>query len=133
MGTAVSCMSIENYQVLVRTGAHAWVADEPKALEGDGLGPNPFDLLLASLGTCTVVTVVHYAGQAKIPLVRLWAELEGQEEKESEKKYRIAIRLRARGELEQADLERLKRAAGRCHVHTLLAPGVDIQIDIEKV
>ena len=29
---------------------HSIIGDEPPALGGDGLGPNPFSLLLASLG-----------------------------------------------------------------------------------
>jgi uncharacterized OsmC-like protein len=42
--------SLENMQQLVVTHSHAFVADEPADV-GDGLGPDPYELLLASLGT----------------------------------------------------------------------------------
>ena len=46
----VTVRSLENLQQLVVTADHALVADEPKG-EGDGLGPDPYDLLLSALGT----------------------------------------------------------------------------------
>lgn len=46
----VTVKSLENLQQLVITNSHALVSDEPKD-DGDDLGPNPYELLLASLGT----------------------------------------------------------------------------------
>jgi uncharacterized OsmC-like protein len=42
--------SLENMQQLVVTDSHAFVADEPTDA-GDDLGPDPYELLLAALGT----------------------------------------------------------------------------------
>lgn len=130
MRRTVSCASLEKYQLLVRTRTHSWVADEPPELDGDGLGPNPFDLLLASLGACLMITVVHYAGQAKIPLERLFIDLEG--DHGADKKYHAQATLRARGELSDSDMQRLERAAHRCPVHAILEQGADIQIHVQR-
>jgi uncharacterized OsmC-like protein len=46
----VTVKSLENMQQLVVTSAHEFVADEPPDA-GDGLGPDPYELLLASIGT----------------------------------------------------------------------------------
>lgn len=46
----VAIKSLERLQHVVVTDAHALVADEPPP-EGEGLGPNPYELLLAALGT----------------------------------------------------------------------------------
>lgn len=49
MVTRVTVESLTRMQVVVRTDRHALVGDEPEGV-GDGLGPSPYDLLLASLG-----------------------------------------------------------------------------------
>ncbi len=46
----VTVKSLERMQQLVITSSHALVADEPGDM-GDGLGPGPYELLLAALGT----------------------------------------------------------------------------------
>ena len=46
----VNIKSLTRLQNLVTTERHAMVVDEPPE-EGDGLGPNPYELLLAALGT----------------------------------------------------------------------------------
>jgi len=45
----------------VHTANHRFVADEPRTYGGDETGPTPYDLLLASLGTCTAMTMKMYA------------------------------------------------------------------------
>ena len=46
----VTVKSLENLQQVVVTANHTFIADEPGG-DGDGLGPNPYELLLAALGT----------------------------------------------------------------------------------
>ncbi len=47
---AVEIRSLQRLQHLVVAGRHALVADEPPDV-GDGLGPDPYELLLAALGS----------------------------------------------------------------------------------
>jgi len=56
------------YAVSVRSGDHSLTADEPAALGGGNTGPAPYDLLLASLGACTAITLKMYAERKQGPL-----------------------------------------------------------------
>jgi putative redox protein len=60
---------IEKKQSQVIIADHlSFIADEPKDLGGDSLGPNPFLLVLAALGQCTVGTLHDAARILDIPL-----------------------------------------------------------------
>lgn len=56
------------YTQLVKAGPNEIVADVPEALGGKDAGPNPYDLLLASLGTCTSLIITAAAEQKGWPL-----------------------------------------------------------------
>lgn len=49
------------YRTNIIVSGHAITADEPRALGGQGAGPAPYDLLLASLAACTAITLKMYA------------------------------------------------------------------------
>lgn len=64
----------------VHTRSHRFVADEPASVGGSDEGPTPYDLLLASLGTCTAMTMKLYADRKGWPLVG--AEVEVRHERD---------------------------------------------------
>ena len=58
----------------IQAGRHVLIADEPAGV-GDDLGPTPYDLLLASLGACTAMTLRLYAAHKGWPLAEVSVEL----------------------------------------------------------
>jgi len=58
----------DRYRTEIDVGPHHLVADEPPALGGQAAGPAPYDLLLASLGACTAITLRMYADRKGWPL-----------------------------------------------------------------
>jgi len=53
--------SADNYRTELTAGHHALVADEPPSRGGVDAGAAPYELLLASLGACTAITLRMYA------------------------------------------------------------------------
>ncbi len=60
-----------NYSVNISVSGHTIKGDEPVSFGGDNLGPAPYDLLLASLGECTAMTVRWYARKQNWPLAKV--------------------------------------------------------------
>ncbi|MBX2835563.1 MAG: bifunctional alpha/beta hydrolase/OsmC family protein [Gammaproteobacteria bacterium] len=52
----------------VFSDSHQWVADEPVQVGGNNTGPDPYEHLLASVGTCTAMTLRMYATRKQWPL-----------------------------------------------------------------
>lgn len=68
MAHATATIGKDHYRTEIDLGAHSLVADEPPALGGGAAGPAPYDLLLASLGACTAITLRMYADRKQWPL-----------------------------------------------------------------
>ncbi len=134
MAQRVLCRVLENNQVQVIARNHSWVADEPRESNGDDLGPNPFDLLLAALGTCTALEVSVLAASARVPLEMTSVEVIGEWQGEGrEKRYRILRRVTVRGDFPEKDIERIRRWAERCPVGKIVEKGAEVATEVEKV
>jgi len=54
-------LGAEPYRVDITAAGHALVGDEPEENGGGGAGPSPFELVLAGLASCTLITLRMYA------------------------------------------------------------------------
>jgi putative redox protein len=75
LGKAHAHIGETPYAVSVRVGKHVLLADEPKSLGGQDVGPSPFGLLTAALGACTSATLKMYAEKKGWPLTSLDVDL----------------------------------------------------------
>lgn len=112
----------EPYRTNIVMSGHAITADEPRALGGQGAGPAPYDLLLASLGACTAITLKMYAERKGWVLEALEVSLRlvGTDE------LRIERTLVIKG-LESSQKTRLAEIAERTPVTKTLRAGLPIE------
>lgn len=116
----------------ILAGEHTMIADEPASIGGNDFGPSPYELLNASLGSCTAMTLQMYARRKKWPLKEVKVHLEhakknsyqqdlqdlgGKHSKIDEFVRHIEIV----GDLSEEQRVRLLEIADRCPVHRTLA------------
>jgi len=111
----------DKYRTQISVGGRDIVADEPPALGGQGAGFAPYDLLLASLGACTAITLRMYADRKGWPMESLEValRLHGVEEKRIDRTLTIAG-------LDDAQRARMADIAERTPVTLTLKNGLPI-------
>jgi putative redox protein len=120
--------------VRLSNGRHEWAADEPAEAGGTDTAPNPYELLLASLGACTCITISWYCGNKGLPLDGVSASYEFSRVHAAdcedcdipEKGFidKITSDVRIAGNFDEAQKRRLAQIAKRCPVHKTLAHGI---------
>ena len=116
----------DGFRTDVIANGHPLVADEPESVGGTNLGPTPYDLLLASLGACTSMTLRMYADRKEWPLESVEVSLTHRKihasdcthcETETGKIDEIKRTITLVGDLDEAQRDRLLDIADRCPVH----------------
>jgi putative redox protein len=120
------------------SGNHRWRADEPAPF-GTDTGPSPYELLLASLGACTSMTLRLYAQRKGMDLQRITVRLQhfrihAEDCKDCETKEgfldRIDRQIELSGNLDEAQKRRLLEIAERCPVHRTLKSEINIRTSV---
>ena len=124
------------YAQSVLVGPHLLLGDEPVSVGGGDVGPNPYELLLAALGTCTSMTVRMYADRKQWPLESAHIELSYARvhaddctacDKELKLVDGIEMELSFFGELSESQRQRLTEIANKCPVHRTLESPIPIR------
>jgi putative redox protein len=119
----------------ITAGIHEFPADESGAAGGTGTGPDPYQLLLSALGSCTSMTVAMYARRKQWPLKRvrvqlahskIWAEDCTNCETREGRLDRIDRVISFEGELAVDQRQRLLEIAEKCPVHRTLTSKIEI-------
>jgi uncharacterized OsmC-like protein len=124
------------YAQTIQAHGQTLAADEPVAAGGTDTGPDPYELLLASLGACTSMTVQMYARHKAWPLAGVTVRLRHQKihvedcaecEKTTAFVDLIEKDVDVAGDLSAEQRARLLEIADRCPVHRTLTGQVRIR------
>lgn len=122
----------EGFTSEVVLGKHHFLADEPEDVGGSDLGPSPYQLLNASLGTCTAMTIRMYSDRKqwlidKIVVDVTHEKVENPETSSTEKRNRkidvFRRNIRFEGNLDTEQRTKLLSIANKCPVHRTLSEG----------
>lgn len=120
----------------ILAGKHYLRADEPINVGGNDFGPNPYELLLSSLGACTVMTLKMYANRKKWSLEEVVVHLSHGKnyvedcntcEESGAKIDVIEKSIEIKGDLDEKQRQRLLQIADKCPVHKTLHSEVRVE------
>jgi putative redox protein len=135
-GSVIVRESDKKFTREILTPNHRLISDEPIALGGADLGFNPYELLLAALGSCTSMTLRMYANHKKIDLQDIVVELHhsrihaedcGDCEKQKTQIDVITRKIQLSGNLSEQQRTRLLEIANQCPVHKTLQSKIQIE------
>ena len=119
----------------ILTPHHRLISDEPIALGGADLGFNPYELLLAALGSCTSMTLRMYANHKQIDLQGIQVELHHDRihvedcvdcDKHPQQIDVINRDIQLTGHLDEQQRARLLDIANACPVHKTLCNKIQV-------
>ncbi|MDB5127004.1 OsmC family protein [Mucilaginibacter sp.] len=118
------------YQTIVTSDNHTIIADEPAELGGTDKGMSPYNLLLASLASCTVITLRMYIDRKMWIVDEIAINLDLFKNQNG---VLIESKLTFKGEITDEQRKRLITIANACPIHKILVGNIVINTSIEGV
>lgn len=111
----------DQYRTEIRSGENMIIADEPEELGGTNLGLNPNELFLASLGSCTAITLRMYADRKEwnVDKISVDLQLDVVKSTSSQTTY-IKKHIKIDGDITDAERKRMLTIADHCPVHKMM-------------
>jgi putative redox protein len=132
----------EEFTTTLTTGTHELLADEPESVEGGkDQGPDPYDYLLMSLGSCTLMTVKMYVNRKGWKLDDVYMELRHNKRHDEDcqncenPKSKIDViekEVIVEGDLSDEQLDKILDISKKCPVHRTLIGDIKIESEITR-
>ena len=130
----------ETFTTTLTAGEHELLADEPESVEGgDNQGPDPYDYLLMSLGSCTVMTIKMYTRRKEWPVEDVYMELRHNKRHDEDcdncedpdsKIDVIEKEVIVEGDLTEEQIDKILDISKKCPVHRTLEGDMSIKSSI---
>jgi putative redox protein len=116
-----------NLSFFVANDRHTILTDVSVSEGGDDLGLTPHELLEASLGACTNITIMMYAKRKNWPVQDVQTKVTITNEVGENN---ITMEIKLIGELDQAQRDRLFEISKKCPMHKLLLRKTNIETNL---
>lgn len=104
------------------------VTDQPAGNGGQNSAPSPFDLFLASLGTCAGFFALRFCQQRDLPTTGMRLSLESKRNPETKRLERVEITLHLPEDFPEKYRSAIIRATDQCAVKRALLDPPDIEV-----
>ena len=134
-GVTVTGKTSEAFYNIASAGNHKFIIDEPLSYGGTDLGPTPYGLLGAALGSCTSMTLNGYARRKELNLTEVSVKVTHERihaqdcdscTKDEGKVDQFTRRITLQGNLSDDEKKRLYEIADLCPVHKTLENEIKI-------
>ncbi len=116
----------------IEIGAHNVTSDEPAADGGNDAGPNPQELLAASLASCSAITMEMYAKRKGWDIGEVVVDVDYEPaQRGSPTRFQMSVQLPK--ELPEDQREKLMQIVAKCPVHRTLEGEVMFDERLELV
>ncbi|MEO6521995.1 MAG: OsmC family protein [Mucilaginibacter sp.] len=116
-------LTAAHYQTIIRSNGHTLIADEPKEQTGTDTGMNPYSLLLASLGSCTSITLRMYIERKAWNVDEILVSLDITK---TDTGTHINRTIKFKGDITPDEHQRLLAIANACPIHKILTGTINI-------
>ena len=97
-------------------GNHVIRTDQPTSAGGEDSAPTPFDLFLASIGTCAGIFVAGFCQKRGLPTEGIRIAQRNEVDRETGTLLRVELDIRVPADFPEKYLEALVRVADQCKV-----------------
>ncbi len=112
---------------------HTIRTDQPETAGGADAAPSPFDLFIASIGTCIGYYALQFCRSRELDTTGLSITLDAERDPDSKLITRIAARIEPPRDFPPKYLEALRRAADHCTVKRHLQNPPEIEVDVTSL
>jgi len=108
--------------------------DQSERSGGEGVAPAPFDLFLASIGTCAGIYVLSFCQERNIPADKIKLILRTERDRETWMIAKIEIEIQIPPEFPEKYKEAIVKAAELCTVtkHLYSPPAIEVKTKVKE-
>ncbi len=123
-----------NYACTVSDGRHEWMIDEPVENGGNDIAHDPYSALLASIGSCSAITIKMYAQRKGWPVDDIEIKMSLATQTIGGKRKSVFTRnIFVKGNLSREQLTRLEQIATVCPVSKILEGDIIVETGIAHI